>query len=448
MKFSVLFKKQADKFSLLLIFLLSLTNAKGQHVDENETFSVSGTVKSSADSTGIPFAHVFLAEEIIGTVANSEGEFELKIPIDGKPHKLSFSAIGYKGNGLIASKDTVIIFFMDEVVQLLHEVVVTSNKLDSASYIFETAVSRINFNYPRKAHLMEGFYRELSYKDTVFTRLIEAAVAIQEDGYQKDYFKNRSLEETKSRAKIIELRKSDDFREQGLADRLMVRMLGERNELYKLLRNNYVRTFETKAKKYIMSIDLLRKSGMHYVGQTEFGGEPVYIIDVVIPQATTKVEIRFYINKKDFAFLKIERTAVPSITWKGDSTSLIEGKYYYKMEITYRKWNDKYYVFFIQTNGSDYDASYTAKLGDKTVKQFKNQIFLLTNIYEDDYSKIKRRKAEEQNKDIYKKDMQYNPVFWDNYNTVKINPLKRLPTELQKEKSLEEQFKGANKKND
>ncbi len=56
--------------------------------------------------------------------------------------------------------------------------------------------------------------------------------------------------------------------------------------------------------------------------------------------------------------------------------------------------------------------------------------------------------AEDRDADLYKLNLPYNEEFWKNYNTVKLNPLKRTPTELEKNKSLEEQFKRANKKND
>jgi hypothetical protein len=123
---------------------------------------------------------------------------------------------------------------------------------------------------------------------------------------------------------------------------------------------------------------------------------------------------------------------------------LIEGKYFFKSDITYRKIDNKYYPVLIHTVSNDYDASSTVKVDSKTLKQSVDQIFLLTNVYADDFSKIRRKESEKRERDLYSVDRPYNEHFWENYNTVKLNTINRSVTELEKERSLAEQFKKAN----
>ncbi|GCC51374.1 hypothetical protein SanaruYs_15990 [Chryseotalea sanaruensis] len=435
------FKLLGRQVSIFILLSLLSSTVFAQAYTSKTSYTILGIVKSSSDSTGISTAHIFIPNKVIGTVTNSAGEFELKIPSDISPVELSFSAIGYKLNTILVNTDTIITIFLDESIYQLNEIIITGNKFDSASYIFDTAIDRIKFNYPRKPHLMEGFYREISMKDTIVGRLIEAAVLVQESGYTKEFFKGKALEETKNRIKVVELRKSDDFMEYDLMGKIYKLLLGEKNELYMTLRKNYVRAFDTNVEQYMLSYENLKKYDMHYIGQGFWGNEIVYILSLSIPQVFRVEKIRFYINKTDFAFVKIEKTGVPGKNWEGSGVNLIEGKYFDKAEVTYRKITNRYFPTFIQSIQSAYGASSTATLEDKEVKQFTNSVLLLINIYEDDFSKIKWKEVESQNEDLYTKDTPYNESFWNNFNTVKNNPLKRVPNELEKEKSLEDQFK-------
>jgi len=408
---------------------------------QDETLTISGVIKSSSDSVGIAYAHVYVPENFVGTVANELGQFELKVPI--VVSQIQVSSVGYKTLSINLNKESLSQFqiYLDEAIYQLNEVVVSANNFDSALYFFDRAFQSIKLNYPSKPHLMEGFFRELSLKDTLYTRLIEASVLVQEEGYNKQYFKHRTLEETKSRVRVTELRKSDDFREYDWFNKALTFFFGQRNELYMLLRNNYVRLFDTKVRDYLMSYNNLKVVDWEYVGKSEWEGKIVYIISATIPQVFRKEKITFYINQKDYAFVKIEHTGLPDATWKGDKSLLINNKYFDYREVNYRKVTNKYYPTFIHTIWSAYGATSTIQMDGKGVRQYVDVLYLLTNVYEDDYSKIKWRKADKQNSDLYEMKSTYNEQFWQNYNTVKLNPLKRNVAELEKQNSLSEQFK-------
>jgi hypothetical protein len=446
---SSIFVKWANKLCPLFIFVIFAFSGypvKAQVDTLTTTCRISGTVKSGSDSVVVPYATIYLSGKFTGTVANSDGQFELKVNTrNDATIEIFLSALGYKAKTVTCGNTNTELgdIFLEETTYELSEVVIESNRFDSASYIFDNAIKFIRFNYPTKPHLMEGFFRELSMKDTMYTRLIEAAVIVQETGYQKEYLKGESLEETKSRLKVIELRKSDDFREYDLLSKAFTLLLGERNELYMILRNNYVRLFGTKYKDHLLSLDNIKRFEPEYLGRSEWAGQPIYIVSLTIPQAFRNEVLKFFIVQSDFAIIKIEHIGLPGVTWRGESSSLIEGKYFDKREITYRKVANRYYPIFIHTIWSAYGASSTVQSDGKTLKQYTDALFLLTNVYEDDYSRIKWKNAEKQDRDLYKNNTPYNEKFWENYNTVKLNPLKREVVDLEKEKTLKEQYKGS-----
>ncbi len=421
---------------------------------EPTTISIFGIIKSDSDSVGIEGVHLYIRNTATGTVTNVAGEFEIKIPLtfDLSKTEIIVSSIGYKTK--IFNADSALnksmAIYLESIPYLLDEVVVSQNREDSSSYILNEAIHSIQFNYPRKNHLLEGFYRAVSTRDTSYTRLIEAAIRIQEVGYQKKTWEEESLSMVKNRVKVIEIRKSDDFREKDFLTKALMLVFGERNDLYQVLGRNFVRILG-KNSNHVLSKDNLVKFNHDYIGQTEWDGRAAYSIlsNNFSVKGFIWYEINFIVSKIDFAILKIELNGVVNPNRKDiPKESLVEGKYFFKSDITYRKIDQKYYPVLIHTVGSDYDASNTVKIDGKIFKQSSDQIFLLTNVISEDFSKIKWKDAEDRDADLYKLNRPYNEVFWKNFNTVKMNPLKRSPTELEKNKSLEEQFKRANKNND
>lgn len=434
------------------LFFLATFSCLSQAIDKKSYLTFQGIVLSEKDSFSVESAHIYIRDTSIGTITNSTGEFELKIPVELTQSEIIISSIGYKTevlsiNTLKADKTIVL---LEPLYHLLEEVVVSSSRMDSSRYLLEQAINAIRFNYPRKNHLLEGFYRSASMLDTSYVRLIEAAIRVQEVGYQKKTWEEESLTMVKNRVKILEIRKSDDLRDKDFLTKALLLVFGERNDLYQVFGSNYIRILG-RPSNHVMSSTNLEKYESEYISEVEWDGAKAHMISISNkqPKHFQWDEIIFIINKSDNAIVRIEvnRGANPN---RKDipPASLIEGKYFFKSDITYRKIDYKYYPVLIHTVSSDYDASNTVKIDGKVLKQSADQIFLLTNVISEDFSKIKWKEAEDRDKDLYKIDLPYNQQFWENYNTVKLNPLKRIPKELEKDIPLIEQFKKANKKND
>lgn len=428
----------------VILFFLRSSTLIGQNPENSLIVPFSGVVKDSENKQPIEYAHVYIQGSTIGTVTNSLGEFIIKVPAEFSANEILFSIIGYKSKSarLTSGSNFLNETFLTPSRYELNEITVSANRFDSASYILHEATRFIKFNYPRKPHLMEGFFRELSLKDTIYTRLIEAAVRVQEVGYSKNTYDNNSLEMTKNRVKVIELRKSDDFRDRDLLTSALNLLFGDRNELYMILNANYVRVLGKKS-HHFLSEKNIKQLDIEYSGRTEWEGQTVFIISLknLNEQNFQWTEFNFYVNKSDFAIVKIEHRSIANPARKDIKSGwLIDGKYFATSETSYRKIGNKYFPVFIHAKHSPSDASAFVEEDGKTVKQYIDIQFLMTNVYEDDYSRIRWRDAEDRNKDLYESETPYNKEFWNSYNTVKLNPLKRDPKELEKNRSLKEQF--------
>ncbi len=436
----------------MLILSVLLVNANwicGQNPAEKSIKTISGIVISSDENIPIPFAHVYLKNTTTGTVSNSVGEFSLKITTENKILEIQISSIGFKSTAIRIPENLKqpIEIKLDPTAITLKEVVVSSSAFDSAKYILDTSIKLTKFNYPHKTHILEGFFREVSLIDTLYNRLIEAAIRVQEIGYQKNTYDDANWEFTRNKVEVIELRKSDDFRDKNKFSAGNNKMFGDRNELYRTFDFNFAKAIGNNSnhffsKKHIYSFDV------DYTGRTVYENQSVYIIELKDHKSKSFqwTEATFYINKADFAILKIEYAAfVNPNDKKINSENLIDGKYWFQAEVSYRKINNTYYPFYISSKHSASDASFIVEKDGQIQKQYVFAQFLLTNIYDDEFSKIKWKDTEDRNIDLFKIEKPYNEDFWNNYNVIKLNPLKRNPDELEKEKSLEAQFKQGTK---
>ncbi|MEL7147544.1 MAG: SusC/RagA family TonB-linked outer membrane protein, partial [Bacteroidota bacterium] len=105
---------------LLLNFMLLLTLSFSALAQER---TVSGTVTSASDGSGLPGVNVILKGTSKGAITDIDGNYKLVVPADGGT--LQFSFIGLKPVEVEIGARSVIDVAMDEDVETLSEVVVT-----------------------------------------------------------------------------------------------------------------------------------------------------------------------------------------------------------------------------------------------------------------------------------------------------------------------------------
>lgn len=146
---------------LFFSFLLLSFNTKAQ------TINIEGRIVDSSTLLGIPFANIGLPELGIGTSANENGAFIIKLAETRLKDTLVVSSMGYKTLKIPvpqALNKKMLILKLKSATLDLREIVITS--LDGKAIIKKVLEKRTQ-NYATDPVLMEGFYREMAkQKDT------------------------------------------------------------------------------------------------------------------------------------------------------------------------------------------------------------------------------------------------------------------------------------------
>lgn len=128
---------------LLFSFLLVITT-----VDAQNSYSVTGSVKSKTDQDPIAGAQIFLNGSTIGTLSDGDGNFILS-GIPSGTHELIVQSLGFESARTLISTDELSLeysFVLDEKVYSLDEITVKPNSQDW----------KYNFEQFRKTFIGEG----------------------------------------------------------------------------------------------------------------------------------------------------------------------------------------------------------------------------------------------------------------------------------------------------
>ncbi len=412
---------------ILLILLISA----GTFISAQNDNKLTGVVRSAKDKKPLAFASIGIIGTGLGTITNESGIFTLIIPPENVTDSLTISYIGYKSwTGKIKLQRDTIYFEIVPEIYLLNEVVILPGGITPASILSE-AIKRISKNYSGKQFYQQAFYREMATLNKTYTRLIEAAIEIQDFGYDASG--------DRLRLKVIELRKSDDFIETGWIDFLVGKLYGSSNDLIKTLDN-----CDLVRQMYKMKNDFdPHNIKITLRGISRFEDDEVYEIETentrfYLPNSTT-----YYIKTSDYAIIQIEQKYhFPENPTKQDKKILaLSAASKWETKSIYRKVGDKYFLFY----GKFQEPASFSAIKEETGlgSQFMQHEILVNNILVKrvDYERVKRKERQVKDSDLYKQDFEYHPAFWANYTILLRNPLlKQVISDLNHGKTLEEQF--------
>lgn len=200
--------------TLVLSFILIMTTSHNSYSVEESYYTISGVVKDARTNSEIAFASVFVPGSTIGTVANLNGVFTLKVKESLNVKEFEISHLGYE-NAVFSISDYVdktSDFLLEPSTVALPEVVVWT---DEAYQLVAEALSKIKSNYSQEPQLLKGFYREAIKQKRNYISVSEALVDIYKAPYDNT-FKN-------DRVKLIRGRKSGDVSE---VDTLLLKLRG------------------------------------------------------------------------------------------------------------------------------------------------------------------------------------------------------------------------------
>jgi hypothetical protein len=400
---------------------------------------IKGTIADKVTQEPVPSANVFLTKSNIGTFSNEAGEFVLVIPDTLVTDTLVLSCIGYKSvRQKISALDLSITqtFWLAPDALMLQEVIVLAKKEQAREWAAK-ALKALPRNSFSKQYLMQAFYRELSLRDSTYVRLIESAVEVQDYGYGSDL--------SRMKIKVIELRKSEDYLTYGWTDKVIKLIFGESNMLYETVYFDFLRNY--KAKKTLANIDkkpFLDEYHFGLEGFTRFDSDSLAIVKFWSDEKQQRpyYEGRLFIRLSDWGVVRMEygMLANPLSAIRAQNDVFYQGKFFFKTAVDYRKIENRYIVSRVTLIKPQNFSAVNNGRG----QQFTVYDFAVHNIVSDkrDFERIKRKESQQRDVNLYTQDFEYNALFWESYNMVKLNPLlKKAQTDLEKEKKLESQFR-------
>jgi hypothetical protein len=378
-----------------------------------------GLVLNKKDSLGIPYTNVYSDVYKIGAVSNELGEYLLNIPNTISNKVITFSSLGYLSKKIAIEKIRDTIFLIPSTEQL-NEILISSNK-PNIENILNKVFKNLKNNYSNKRHLLNGFYRQTSIRDSMYVKIIESDISIQEYGIAKQLDRDR--------IKVNHYRRSDDIQSswQKKFIKAVTNILAM-NEMVWLKKNDFVKNFAKVNDSKFYRKKILKNFIFEYNSKTYINNEAVYIFDFY-PKKLENIYIsdndlsKIYINSKDYAIIKV---VWKSLIKKYDSYIPLS-----KNIINYAKIGNYYYL----TNSSRFS---------KYKKEFINHWMYIYEVKQDrkDYLKIKRREAENAYQNFGDRKYKYDAVFWDNYKILPLIPInKKMKKLIEAQNNLDNQYK-------
>ncbi|TRX62010.1 carboxypeptidase-like regulatory domain-containing protein [Carboxylicivirga sp. M1479] len=423
-----------------------------------QTIRISGKLIDLHSGEPLPFSHIIQRDWGIGSITNSEGEFEVNIPSILSGFPLNFACMGYADTTLtIPEKDCKSLeITLRPKPYNLNEVLVLPNG-NTAEDLVRMATKHIKRNYHRKTAQMEAFYRRTGFRDSTFTQLIEATLLIEDKGID--------MPTTTTKIKLVEIRKSKDYliplsAKYKWAYKRMEKFIhgGHRNTFYRAY-NNPVRAYKNEwwykplcdyeTFKYELEGAMWLDSAKVYKVKFEY--------NQLFPDGTRASESKnffsggyIYIDAEDYGIHQLqyfdkakERDDIPH-------QKEIRKLFNRNSIISFQKINHKYYLkytkalVFPQAKMLIYENP-DAEEKDRRIKshQWAEQLLVITNIITDrkQRERIRLKEQLDKHENSFEQNYPYNPEFWENYSMIKQRPLPEKAIEdLQWEKSLELQF--------
>jgi len=203
---------------LLNVGILSVraeTNTVKKQKNDTASYTVlTAKIVDEATKKPLVFASVFKTGTSIGTVSNSDGDFELKIPGKSTTGSLSITHLGYK-NKEVSIKDIVSKKITISLVQHaipIEEVVI---KDIDPEELLKQALSKKRVNYNVDPEMQTSFYRETLKQNRNYVSVSEAVLDIYNSGYKDNFDFDR--------VKIYKGRKSKDVKKM---DTVLVKFQG------------------------------------------------------------------------------------------------------------------------------------------------------------------------------------------------------------------------------
>jgi hypothetical protein len=396
------------RFIIVFLLLIGFFSVSAQKI------TLSGRVVDKATGESLPFASVVIKGKPIGTIANTNGEFDFHFSAEYRNDIIVVSMLGYENFEAPVWSMSSGTIALNKSVTLLSEVVVTDT-LTKGGEIFRIALSKIEQNFPMEPFMMDGFYRDIKKVSGTTIALLEAAVKI----FDENYAKPRNASKLREHVKLVEVRKSLGYENKFAA------YFDQKNLLEDLLLHNTIRYHHDIAEEVFENMQ--REDDSHYNDR-----------EIFVVSYEKDFKLKVFIDKEDYAIIHIDF----EIDYAGDNLDsrkdVVNTYIGYKKNIDFRKYSGKMYLNYITvvTREKWNDINTKALKFDTELVQH-----LLINQVQPNPTERIRSTEKMRNYGLQYQDYPYNKEFWSSYNVIKETALDRqVIRDLEKDAPLEEQF--------
>jgi len=382
---------------------------------------INGKIIDSETKEPIPFASIEITGTSKGTSANVNGDFSIHV---SENSILKITSIGYE-TVTIENPASEITIKMKSSITQLNSVVVFGQDLTPEG-IIKKAFKNIPKNYNPKPFVQKFFYRHYCKDDSVYGRLIEAAIDVYK---QKGYKAPQPETRLKEQIRIPHLRRSFDKMSAqvmhsviNVDEVLQCDIVGYQAKPGKLSASffeGYLSHLQKYAELYQFQLEGITNYDNHEVYEISYT-EKDSVVNFKGGQYKFTYKAyekgKLYITTDTYAFIKSENTKTV-----GNGKTTNASAYY--------RFNGKYYYpyHFIGEVISEYNGN----------PHWSHIELMSTEVVEKDFEQFK-------NKDLSRAALSkipFDSTFWNGYDILKTTPLEdKIIEDLGGGKSLNEQF--------
>jgi len=326
-------------FRLMLVALsISIITPAWAQADK-DFYVVKGVVKDKMTNKILEYANISITGTNIGTVANKDGEFSIKIKHDIKAESIEVSRIGYKTEVIPVTgvKMDKLVVYLTPKENILEAITILGK--DPAELVQE-AIDKIGDNYSNGDNLLSGFYRETIKKRSTFVNVAEAIVEIYKTKYNDQRLEGDLVQVYKGR-RIISPK---------MDDTVLVKLLGGPNlSIYiDAVKNPDLMLTNMNMSDYYyrMELPVMIDDRPHYVVSFE-------------PQVVLPYPLyfgKYYIDRETLTFSRVEFSL--SMDDKSKATQMILKKKPFSLRfkpeevsfmVNYKRMGDKSYLNYVRS---------------------------------------------------------------------------------------------------
>jgi hypothetical protein len=197
-----------EKVSYIVRGDMLILSPQSEILRQKSLIKISGVIANRKNDKPIPYASIFIPGKSSGTMANSEGTFELILPANSKVDSIIVSSVGYDQE-IITSDHFLtgpVEVKLDPQTTLLREVIV---RPEDPMKLINDMLERKGENYSKKPAMYKAFFREASKQNDNYISLSEAVI---------DIYKTSYLTEENDLVRLVKGRRGSNIHESELVN--------------------------------------------------------------------------------------------------------------------------------------------------------------------------------------------------------------------------------------